>query len=83
MGHDRQDDDSGFAEDLISTAGVIYAKIAWLHGFMASWLHGFMASWLHGFMASWLHGFMASWLHGFMALKLRLNTHMFQWNVFL
>lgn len=28
----RADDDSGFATDLISTAAVIYAKIAWLHG---------------------------------------------------
>lgn len=28
----RADDDSGFAADLISTAAVIYAKIAWLHG---------------------------------------------------
>ena len=29
---DRANDDSGYATDLISTAGVIYAKIAWLHG---------------------------------------------------
>jgi hypothetical protein len=28
----RADDDSGYAADLISTAAVIYAKIAWLHG---------------------------------------------------
>jgi hypothetical protein len=28
----RADDDSGFGADLISAAGVIYAKIAWLHG---------------------------------------------------
>jgi hypothetical protein len=28
----RADDDSGYAADLISTAGVVYAKIAWLHG---------------------------------------------------
>ncbi len=28
----RANDDTGYAADLISTAGVVYAKIAWLHG---------------------------------------------------
>ncbi|MDB5802957.1 MAG: hypothetical protein JWN73_279 [Betaproteobacteria bacterium] len=31
--HGRSDDDSGFTEGLISTAAVIYAKIAWRHGY--------------------------------------------------
>jgi hypothetical protein len=29
----RNNDDSGYAADLISTAAVIYSKIAWFHGF--------------------------------------------------
>jgi hypothetical protein len=29
----RDNDDSGYAADLISTAAVIYAKIAWFHGY--------------------------------------------------
>ena len=32
----RNADDSGYAADLISTAAVIYAKIAWLHGHQVS-----------------------------------------------
>ena len=28
----RKDDDSGYMADLVSSAAVIYAKIAWLHG---------------------------------------------------
>jgi hypothetical protein len=28
----RSNDDSGYTEGLVSTAAVIYAKIAWLHG---------------------------------------------------
>jgi hypothetical protein len=31
----RDNDDSGYAADLISTAAVIYAKIAWHHGYEA------------------------------------------------
>lgn len=29
----RINDDSGYAADLISTEAVIYAKIAWFHGY--------------------------------------------------
>ena len=31
--HARSNDDSGYTADLISTAAVIYAKIAWRHGY--------------------------------------------------
>jgi len=32
MVHARSNDDSGYAADLISTAAVIYSKVAWYHG---------------------------------------------------